>query len=365
MISGVHIVRKQLREGIAWYVYAWRGGPKVHKFVNPKRPRLTPEVIGKIAAAWEARKEQEEQAGQTLRSLIREWRSMSPARPSSPEWTALATNTKRTWGSTLDMIDTKWGDVPLAVFNDPRMKAKVFAWRDSRRNTPRAADIGVTVLRALLKFGVQRGYLAINVAADIPSIYKNGQRADIIWLADDLERFEMVANTAVNDAVRLACLTGLRLGDLADLRWDEVGDKAIIRLAQKASKGKRRNAVVVMTTSLTELLEELRTRPRKANVNTVLVTSEGNPWSAGGLGKRVGDATKKAGIVHTDGRKKHLHDCRGTYATHLMLEGATDQEIARSMAWSPEKVADIRLVYVDQARTVVALGERLATKAVN
>ncbi|WP_161596017.1 tyrosine-type recombinase/integrase [Flavisphingopyxis soli] len=263
------------------------------------------------------------------------------------------------------MIETKWGEVPLAVFNDPRMKAKVFAWRDSRRNTPRAADIGVTVLRALLKFGVQRGRLTINMAADIPAIYRNGQRADIVWLSDDLERFASVANAAVIDAVRLACLTGLRCADLADLRWNEVGDKAIIRMAQKASKGKRRRAMVSMTAGLQSLLQELRARRRKVDVDTVLVTSEGNSWSPGGLGKRVGEASKKAGIIHSDGRKKHLHDCRGTYATHLMIAGATDQEIARAMAWSPEKVADIRLVYVDQARTVVALGERLAAKAVN
>lgn len=363
MTGGPHIVPKQLREGRAWYVYAWRGGPNVHRFIGTKQPKLTPEVMGKIAAAWDARKEQSDD--QTLQSLIWKWRSRDPSRPSSPEWTALATSTKRTWGSALDMIETKWGEVPLSVFNDPRMKAKVFAWRDNRRNTPRAADFGVTVLRALLKFGVQRGVLTINVAADIPSIYKNGQRADIIWLADDLERFEHVATTAVNDAVRLACLTGLRRSDLADLRWHEVGEKAIIHLAQKSSKGVRRRAMVSMTPDLAKLLEELRTRARKPDVDTVLVTKEGNSWSSDGLSKQVGETSKKAAIVHDDGRKKHLHDCRGTFATHLMMLGATDQEIARAMAWSPEKVANIRMVYVDQARTVVALAERLVAKAVN
>lgn len=362
MTSGVHVVQKQLRAGTAWYVYAWRGGPMVHKFTGAKRPKLTPEVMGKIAAAWEAKTEKNDQ---TLRGLIRQWRSQNPDRPSSPEWTALAASTKRTWGSALDMIDTKWGDVPLAVFNDARMKAKVYTWRDSRRHTPRAADFGVTVLRALLKFGVQRGALSINVAADIPSIYKNGQRADIIWLADDLALFARVASPAVNDAVRLACLTGLRCADLADLRWHEVGDKAIIHLAQKSSKGVRRRAMVAMTPALATLLQELRNRPRKPDIDTVLVTGDGKPWSSAGLSKQVGEASKKAGIIHEDGRKKHLHDCRGTFATHLMMMGATDQEIARAMAWSPEKVANIRMVYVDQARTVVALADRLAAKAVN
>nr|WP_250893635.1 tyrosine-type recombinase/integrase [Croceibacterium selenioxidans] len=245
------------------------------------------------------------------------------------------------------------------------MKSKVFDWRDSRKDTPRAADIGVTVLRALLKFGVQRGRLSTNVAADISSLYRNGQRAEIIWLPDDLRRFAEAANQAVNDAVRLACLTGLRCADLADLRWSEIGEKAIIRVASKVSRGKRRRATVTVTPQLSELLTELRSRKRKPDVDTVLVTSDGRRWSSDGLGKRVGEAATKAGIVHTDGRRKHLHDCRGTCATQLMLDGATDQDIARVLAWSPERVASIRMVYIDQARTVVALADRLAAKAVN
>jgi integrase len=165
--------------------------------------------------------------------------------------------------------------------------------------------------------------------------------------------------------VRLACLTGLRCADLADLRWKEVGPKAIIRVASKASRGRRRRAMVSMTTELQVLLDELSSRPRRPDVDTVLVNSDGRQWSSDGLGKRVGEAATKAGIVHSDGRKKHLHDCRGTFATHLMLSGATDQEIARALAWSSERVANIRMVYVDQARTVVALADRLTAKAVN
>ena len=30
------------------------------------------------------------------------------------------------------------------------------------------------------------------------------------------------------------------------------------------------------------------------------------------------------------------------------------------MAWSPQQVADIRRVYVDQARVVVAIGKRIS-----
>ena len=48
--------------------------------------------------------------------------------------------------------------------------------------------------------------------------------------------------------------------------------------------------MVSMTPALIDLLQELRSRPRKRAVDTVLITSEGNSWSPGGLGKRVGEA---------------------------------------------------------------------------
>lgn len=43
--------------------------------------------------------------------------------------------------------------------------------------------------RALLEFGRLRGKVAINVADGIPKLYRNGARAEIIWLEDDMARF--------------------------------------------------------------------------------------------------------------------------------------------------------------------------------
>ena len=47
--------------------------------------------------------------------------------------------------------------------------------------------------------------------------------------------------------------------------------------------------------------------------------------------------------------------------TKRIMHGAnlTDQEVAEIMGWSPQQVADIRRVYVDQARVVVAIGQRI------
>jgi integrase len=366
MIKGVHVVRFRRRDKVDyWYVYAWRGGPLIRKSQG-KRPRLAAEDLGLIKEALDGLRTVNPT---TLLSLIREWRSQNPDRPSSPEWAALSPGTKKTWGSALDQIEAKWGETPLEVWNDPRMVSKVVAWRDSRAKTPRGADIGVTVLRALLEFGRLRGRVTINAAANVPTLYRNGQRAEIIWTDDDVARFteaaEALKRPYIVDGLRLAALTGLRREDLVTLTWAQVGDFAIIKRTLKRSAGKRRHMTMPRIPALDALLAELRDRPRKAGVETVLVNSFGEPWSGDGFGGSFNRVRDKAMIVHVDedtgdAVKKHLHDVRGTFCTKLLTEGGlSDVETAGIMGWSPERVATIRRIYVDQAKVVVALGERL------
>lgn len=361
-----HIVRKKLAKGFAWYVYAWRGGPQVFRSEGPQKPKLTTAVLKAVVEAQELRVAPDPT---TLRSLIRLWRSEDPSRPSHPDWERLAATTKKTWGSALDTIDTKWGDVPLALFNDPRMKVKVVEWRDSRAATPRAADIGITVLNALLKFGVLRGKVLTNVASGIPNLYTGGDRAEIVWSDDEIVRFRTKAEElslgTVADALRLAALTGLRREDLVTLTWGHISRFAIVKKAMKRSRGRRRYATVVRLDELDSLLEELPHRTRQDGVQTVLVDQAGASWTPDRLTKAVGRIRDDLGIVHVDAetgrhRKKHLHDARGTYATKLMTTtDLSDQEIAGMMGWSPDEASRIRHVYVDQTAAIVALGERI------
>ncbi|SDD89260.1 Phage integrase family protein [Sphingomonas sp. YR710] len=259
--------------------------------------------------------------------------------------------------------------VPLTVFNDPRMKAKIVAWRDSRAATPRAADMGVTVLKSLLAFGELRGKVITNVARGIPSLYRGGDRAEIIWTPDELTRFHAKAIEmslpAASDGLRLAATTGLRREDLVTLTWDQISRFAILKKAKKSSRGRRRYATVIRLPELDTLIEELESRSRKEGVNTVLVDNDGAPWTPDRLTKAVGKVRDMLGIVHIDPetgvrRKKHLHDARGTYATKLMTTtDLTDQELAGMMGWSPDEVSRIRHTYVDQTKVIVALGERM------
>ena len=362
---------KSARRGkpVVYYVYAFKGGPLILKHVGPKKPKLKPEHHAAIAAAALAKNAPDTT---TLRSGILEWRSRDPARKSSPEWEALSTGTKKVWSAQLDVIDERWGAKPMSVWNDPRMVAKVVKWRDERSATPRTADMGITVLKALLKFLRLRGRVTINVADGIPQLYRGGDRSEIIWTDDDIAAFTAAAikeeRPHIVDGLRLAAETGLRRADLVSLTWSHLGEIAIVKTALKRSRGRKRRAVVPLTDSLQALLAELRTRYRAEGVDHVLVNSLGRPWSGDGFGGSFNRIRDIANIVHLDqdggpARKKHLHDVRGTFCTRLMTEcDLTDREIGEIMAWSPERVGSIRKVYVDQAQVIVAIGQRMKAR---
>jgi hypothetical protein len=48
-----------------------------------------------------------------------------------------------------------------------------------------------------------------------------------------------------------------------------------------------------------------------------------------------------------------------TYVTWLAVKGFTDEEIARVIGWTAKRVAAIRAHYVDEARVVVSMVERM------
>lgn len=343
------------------YVYAYKGGPRIHVHEGTRKPkRLPPEALRALADAEAARLAE---PTHLFRHVIREWQR-------SDDWKRLGDGTKKTWRRHVDLIEAKWGEFPYTIWNDSRMAAKVVKWQSERSDKPRTADIGVTVLRALLKWARLNGFVALNVAADIPQIAGASERGEIVWTDDDIARFTAKAieldRPQLVDGIRLAALTGLRRADLVSLTFDHVGEFAVSKVALKKSRGKRRRATIPMTPQLAEFLDEMRTRHRADGVNTVLVNSFGRPWSGDGFGGSFNRVRDAAGIVHRDDegeRVKHLHDVRGTFCTFLITEcELTDEQAGEVMAWSPKRVERIRRVYVDDASVIVAIGERIAAR---
>jgi integrase len=278
----------------------------------------------------------------------------------SPEWGNLAPRTRQVWRHIVERIRARWGTTPAALWSEPKQLRDVIAWRNAFSHQPRTADHQITVLHHVLNWARLHGEVSLNIAANIPRIYKNGMRAEIIWHDEEIARFCAAAPIQIADGMRLAVLTGLRRADLVGLTWSEIEPLKIKRVTEK-SRRRRKRAIIPMTPGLRELLDELAIRSRQPDVETVLVNSRGQSWSADGFSHGFNEVRDALDIRHIDGRKKHLHDVRGTYATRLVLLGLSDQEIGDILGWSAQQVSEVRKLYVEDDAAVQAIGARLAS----
>jgi integrase len=339
-VKGLYRVSiKRPGKPVLHYIYAWRGGPCILKQVGGPRPVIDDAALQRLA---EARAGRSIAKPDTVADMAAKWRA-------SPQWKGLADSTRLQWGYKLAAIEAKWGKAPFAVFQNPAMRTKIIDWRDTLAASPRGADYAMQVLSAFLAWAVERGHLKANPAAGIRQLYKGGQRAHIIWEPHEREAWEGAAEP-VRIAFKFACLTGMRRGDLCRVTWEAVGVNAIV---WQPAKGQGEVvATVPMLPELRKLLASIR--PENAT-GPILRNEHGRPWTESGLTHAIARERDRLGLPD-----KHLHDCRGTFATELCLAGLTDVEIAGILGWGAAKVATIRRVYVDQAATVVQIGARLA-----
>ncbi|MFC3101312.1 site-specific integrase [Altererythrobacter lauratis] len=319
--------------------------------LDPK-PKLTSELIDAIAKARSERLPAER--SDTVAGLIAAYRR-------SPEWQRLAKTTKPTWEMWLGRIEQEFGQARLIIFEDRRVRGDILNWRDRWANKPRSADMAIQVLSRLLSWAIDRGLLTNNRAKGINKLYDH-DRSALIWEQSHFDLFMPHASIEVREAVELAACTGLRRGDLIKLPWDAVGEHAIIWKTSK-SRGKAK-IVVPLTPEAKAILQRIKDRhsvematksekKRKPLPQTVLSNQSWQSWTASGFGSRFNDAKRASGI------EVNFHDLRGTFATRCIMAGLTDQEVADILGWTTKDVASIRVKYVDQARAVVAIADRI------
>lgn len=332
-MTGLHVVSKQLKTGTRHYVYAWRGGPCIHK-CDGSPPVITQDILN---AQMRARNEG--RSTDDIDALIADYEA-------SPDYARRRKSTKKDYRLWLTRISQRFGNTPLEAFEDRRMRGDVIAWRNGWAGQPRTADKASVMMSTLLNWAVENGRLSVNVAAKIKHLH-HADRSQEIWEDRHWKAVEAEKDFPPHlmRALRLACLTGLRLGDLVRLEWSQVTAQTII-VEKTRKRGGR--AIIPIVPELCELLDSIGRKD-----GHVLLNSRGAGWTESGL-ETVWQRRKPEGF------DRRIHDLRGTYVTFLATKGLTDDEIARAVGWGAKEVAAIRARYVDESRVVVSLVERLS-----
>lgn len=261
----------------------------------------------------------------------------------SPEFRRLAARTQDDYREQLGRIARSFGREPLAAFDDKLAAQRIFAWRDRRAASPRRADYGVQVLKALLGWAAGRGLVERNRAAGIPPLYRSDRRYKV-WKPEDVERFIAAAPPGLGLAMIMALETGQRQSDLLALRWSDI-DGDVISLRQ----AKTRQDVAVPITP--RLGSALAAAPRCSAF--VLVRQDGLPWASdGGFRNAWRFYCRKVGITDLT-----FHDLRGTFVTERLAAGWTLQEVAFCTGHSFRNLGCLER-YADRGAIARALARR-------
>ncbi len=185
-------------------------------------------------------------------------------------------------------------------------------------------------VRAAYRYGVRHDLVERDPTADVrlpwlpdiePATYSSGQ-LKAIHASVRSEREEV--------AFFLFAFAGLRLGEVAGLRWEQVDfERWQIRLTGKGGKFR----LVPLHPALNEVLREQqqRARPRTEHV---LGAVNGQRLAAGTLGRTVRELVDRA-VVEVESPS---HAFRRTVATVMYEQGVRTRVIERIMGWAPRRM---------------------------
>jgi hypothetical protein len=266
----------------------------------------------------------------------------------------LAPSTQRDYKRMLTKAETKFGDMPVAALEDPRVRKDFLDWREqvARESGEREADNRLSAISAMLTWGVDRGHLAANNLKGFTRLY-HSDRSDIIWLPEHITAFMRAAPIELQRALIIALHTGQRQGDILRMPWTAYDGTVIqLRPGKNTRRGKRAKKITIKCTkALKRMLDRLERRSP-----LILTTKTGQSFKKRYFAELWSRATEAAGLAtvkipdRDDPVTLHFHDLRGTAVTMLSEAGCTPQEIATITGHSLKRVHDILDKYLARTR---------------
>lgn len=328
-LVGLHKVQAKGRT----YYYAWRGGPRMKA------------KYGTIAFTQEfarlTKQRPEVSKGETVGKLI-------DAYVESADYRKLAPSTKRDYDRIISILRVKYATMPkIAV--EAKGSVNVFLkWRDTMSETPRAADLNITVLARIFSWSKKRELLTRNPLEKVEKLH-SGSRKDIIWMPRQLNTYLTGGAEHLVWVVKFALWTMQRQSDILTMTTLAYDDGRLWITQGKTGARVRIRA----PEELIPKLEEAKAKKRQR----ILVNSFGDNWTSDGF-----RASFRKDMAELKISGVTFHDLRGTGITYAYANGADIEQIANISGHSKaECEAIIRKNYLANGEVIEAI--RAGTKS--
>lgn len=248
-----------------------------------------------------------------------------------------AASTQTEYKRMLTKIEGKSGEMPLLVFDDPRVRKDFLAWPAEvvKESGPREGDNRLSTISTLLSWGRENGIIAASHVSGFKRLHKS-DRSDKIWLHEHITPFMDAASVELQRALILALHSGQRQGDLLKLCWTSYDGSHIWFRQGKTG----RLVSIPCTKALKQMLDGL---PHTSEF--ILTTTTGKPWTSHYIKRRWAETSERASIADL-----HFHDLRGTAVTMPAEAGATIPQIASITGHSLKTVTQASLITTSHAR---------------
>lgn len=325
------------RDGRVQVAITMPNGRRVYRTIprmsDPKRQkRLAAEALRQLVAAREA---DLDPAGQTLEEFLRSWlRSMADATHARIRPNTVAFYTT---------IADKHLIPVLGGYSLDRLSERhVQAWLDGLRMSAQYVSHCRAFLRRVLNVAYRQRIISRNpaIAVELPPITK--YRANAMTAAEAHALIDATADDRLAALWRLAIVTGLRIGELLALSWDDVDLEArtltvVARLARengewvrakpKADREIERMAIDDETVAGLEAHRIRQAAERRADWpywGLVFTTPTGYPIDRHAVMVAFRDACDRAGIA-----RRRVHDIRHSNGGIMRAEGV-DRETRKA-----------------------------------
>jgi len=204
----------------------------------------------------------------------------------------------------------RFGNVPLKALTQQKVEKFLNDHMEENGLTSATRNRHLTMLHAMFNKARQWELTTENPCGGIGRLRECGTRTRFLD-QKEIQLLLEVASDAFRPILVTALHTGMRRGEILNLKWSDVDFKNCIITVRESKSGKKR--MLQMTDTLCETLKVLPTRFQKGYVFPSPV-KEGEPLYD--FKRQFRNAVKKAGV--DDFR---FHDLRHTFASHLVMSG--------------------------------------------
>lgn len=233
--------------------------------------------------------------------------------------------TQRHYTHQLDRIESAWGDMPVAGLS----VAGIYKLRSAYEETPVAANHLVSMLRTLLRWGLQHGYGATNPAREIQDIEIEDEENAKPWPEWAYELVLSRASERIRRAVYLGRACGQRRSDLV-----QFGKRHRDRDGLRYPVGKLRDKMHFQPLTAAQLREI--DSWHCSDTGPWVISAHGKPMSGDNVQSTLNREVAK--IPELRGLDLKMHGLRAMAACDRKLAGAENKAIAANLRMSTQMV---------------------------